>query len=191
MFKLTIVKKAFASLVVASLLAGLVLAAIPTSSVAAAASTPTETPGQDEAQVQGIARLERLYRTEQNTLQRQVQWVDRTLEIIDRVNQLIEKFLSKGKNVEPLREALATFQTGVHNAKAQHDHAGEILATHAGFDEQGKVTDRAQARTTVETAGTALRGAALTYRAAFTELHLAIFNYIQANRPLKTTQPTQ
>jgi hypothetical protein len=189
MFKLAIFKKVLLGLVTASLLAGLFLAAFPAGVVAAASDTPA-TQDQSGANAKAGTRLEKLYQTELKTLDRQKKWIDVTQKIIGRVNQLIEKFLGKGKNVEPLREALGQFKAGVLDAKAKHDSAAAIFALHKGFGDDGKVTDRTLALETVKTAGKDLKQAATTYRRAVVEMHKSIRQFIRENRsPKEDTTP--
>ena len=195
MLKSILFKKSVMGLVVLSLSAGLLLATAPTSAVSAAApaQTPTQTPNNGgggaqssapvDAQARGIARLEKLYQAELKTLDRQGKWVDRTEKIIAWVNKAIDRFLGKGKNVDPLRAALDKFKAGVDQSKAKHDSAAAILALHKGFGEDGKVTDRALALDTVKTAGQDLREAARTYRQAFVALRKSVLQFIRDNRP--------
>lgn len=182
MLTASIFKKLSLGLVLASLLAGLFLSAAPTGTASAAAPAATQAPAQDDSQGKAIARLETRYQNELKTLDRQGQWVERTQKIVSWVNQVIDKLLGKGKNVQPLKDALAKFSAGVETAKASHDRAAAILNTHAGFDASGKVIDRKAAQETVRTAGQDLQDASLQYRLSALQLRIAVRDYIRSLR---------
>ncbi len=154
--------------VMAGLAAAVVFAAsfvvVPVAPVLAAPPTPGSKPSAPAVapkpqatrpeQVQGV-RLERLFKREQERLEYEQKRLDAAAERATKVQQFIDDQKSKGKDTSGLEAALAAFKDGVATAQGHHETAKGILDTHAGFDANGKVTDLAQARTTVRTAGKA------------------------------------
>ncbi len=95
----------------------------------------------------------------------------------------IDNLKAQGKDTSSLETALASFQSQIADAQTAHDQAASIMATHAGFDDQGNVTDRAQARDTLHQAATSLRSAHFSLAGASLDLRQAVFEWRQANRP--------
>ncbi len=155
--------------VVAVLVVGLVAFALPALEVQAQGTTPT-TPapkGPAAPQANGavaIARLEKIYQAEQKALERQGTNLSNADRLITRAENIVQRLKARGLDTSKLEAALKDFQADLAQAKTYHDQAAGILSTHAGFDDQGKVTDRQQAHKTVLEAGKALRDA---HRAIF------------------------
>jgi hypothetical protein len=97
----------------------------------------------------------------------------------------------KGIDTSSLEAALAAFQGQVAKAKLQHDAAASILGTHAGFDANGKVTDRDAARNTVKTAGEDLRSAHKILVDARKDLVKAVRDFRSDHKPTKTSTSTK
>jgi hypothetical protein len=68
-----------------------------------------------------------------------------------------------------------------------HDQAASLLANPAGFDANGKVTDRKTALETLRQAGEALRRAHLGITEASLDLRDAVRAFVKANKPVGAT----
>lgn len=118
----------------------------------------------------------------QNWLSVQQTHLDATDQIVSKVQEYIDNQKSQGKDTSALEAALATFQSQVATAQASHDTAADILNTHAGFDDDGQVTDPDQARQTLTSARQSLNDAHLTLRQAERDLHKAVKEYRDQNK---------
>jgi hypothetical protein len=177
-------------LVGVSLLAGLALTALPASSVAAAplpqtGNPPTATPLTGQTADQITARLEKVYQNEQQALTRQETNFGNVDKLTTRVQEVIARLQEKGRDVIPLQTALSVFNAAMAGARSEHDRAVSILASHAGFDAGGKVTDQTLARTTVKDAGAAIKSARLMAQAAAKELRNIVQRIVKAARPAR------
>jgi hypothetical protein len=85
---------------------------------------------------------------------------------------------SAGKDTAPLESALSAFNQAISSAEADHAAAGKLLASPAGFDANGKVTDNALARKTLQDAGQSLRKAHLTLTSGTLALRQALQTYL-------------
>ncbi|MCL5959687.1 MAG: hypothetical protein M1358_10315, partial [Chloroflexi bacterium] len=104
-------------------------------------------------------------------------------ELAAKVQSYIDNQKAKGKDTSSLETALANFKAAVATAQSDYDTAKSTLDARAGFDANGEVTDIAQARSTVQTAGKAERQFHQTMRKATVDLRKALRQYRQANRP--------
>jgi uncharacterized membrane protein len=82
---------------------------------------------------------------------------------------------------------VAVFRTSITRARAEWQSASAILATHAGFDAAGKVSNADQARTTLKDAHGHMEQAHTIAHAAYKNLHAAIVAYRRAHR--QATEP--
>jgi hypothetical protein len=80
-----------------------------------------------------------------------------------------------------LESALVEYRAALSEARAEHESAAAILASHAGFDDGGKVTDAQSARQTLESARKALNDANITLTQATSNLRAAINDWRDAN----------
>lgn len=102
------------------------------------------------------ASLPRDYRTLKLASKLQQKKLDAQPKIVARTQTYINKMKAAGKDTTELDAALVEFQASIAAAQVKHDEAAAILATHAGFDDSGKVIDQAAAKTTVDTAKAAI-----------------------------------
>ncbi len=163
--------------------AGLVFSASPAVQAVQAAGPAQETPPPPARPAASPERLERLYQNELKALDAQAAHLERTDEIIARAQAKIDELAAKGLDISALQEALGDYQDAVADAQGYHDKAASILSAHAGFDANGKVTDAAQARVTVQEAGRALRDARQNLRPALHRLLRALRETWRDNRP--------
>jgi hypothetical protein len=142
------------------------------------------TPAQAAAETEngGYPRLEELLRRENYALERQGERLAHTEQVIAKTQALIEKAQEKGLDTSDLEDALATYQERLPAVQAYHDQAASILANPAGFDTDGKVTDRQEAFKTLRSAGEALRRAHLKITEAGMDLRAAVRAFLQANK---------
>jgi len=178
--KLTNLKVKFFKVVSILSLVGLVLAgivALPSGTAFAQSATPPAKPGQQARD----ERLERWYQREQTWLNQQQQNLDKTSNIVTKVQQYIAAQQAKGKDVTALQAALSTFQSQIATARSSHATAATILNNHAGFDANGKVTDPNLARQTLLDGRQALNDAHRILRQAIVDLHRAIRAWRAAN----------
>lgn len=129
------------------------------------------------------ANLEIFYARELLIADRQAEALRRAGEATTHVETLIARLESEGFDTTDLETALAAYVSGVAEAQAAHDEAVAILDTHAGFDDEGHVTDFDQALVTVRTAGQYLREAHLKLRAANLDLRQALRAWHEAHKP--------
>jgi exonuclease VII large subunit len=178
--KIANVKSKLFSIVGSLSIAGLVLASVvvaPTGTALAQTATPPARVGQQARD----ERLERLYQRERDWLNQQQQNLDKTSQIVSKVQIYIANQQAKGKDVSALQAALAAFQQQIATMQSSHTTAANVLGSHAGFDANGKVTDPNQARQTLLDGRQALRAAHLILRQAILDLHRALRAWRQAN----------
>ena len=169
----------------AAFILGMVALAFPGGTVAAQAPTP---PVKDpQAQLARInARLEKLFQAEQKMLDKQAENLDKLDKLTTRVADLIAKAKANGKNTSALEAAMAAFKSKEADARTKHLKAAELIKAHAGFDANGKVTDRAQARDTVKNGHDLLREARQTIVEAAKDFREAVKSWRDANKPKAT-----
>jgi hypothetical protein len=139
------------------------------------------------------AALSRTYKIEQNRLKLQDARLKNAGLYADRIDGLIARLKAKGKDTVALEQAVAAFRTGIETARAEWQAADATLATHAGFDGDGKVTDADQARAMLKDAHGHMEQTHTIARGAYQKLHAAIVAYRKAHRevkePIAPTQP--
>lgn len=174
--------KLFIKLVLITLVVAVATAALPVSALAADSHDDPQ-PGKGNDRIQRLEkRLEVAFARMQLVHQRQADMLARTDEMLRKVEKLLSLAAQKGLDASSVEKALADFQVALPAARKAHDQAGAIIATHAGFDDQGKVTDSAAAGETLK----ALDGAFKSYRAALDgsgrALREAVRQFIEDNR---------
>jgi len=127
-------------------------------------------------------RLEAAFKAEQKWLSIQQEHLNKAGEFADKVQTFIDEQKAKGKDTSALEAALAAFNQQVAAAQGEHDNAASILSAHAGFDENGQVTNREAARETVKSAHEALANARKTLWQAERDLRKALKDWRQANK---------
>jgi len=145
--------------------------------------TPTSTAYADDGMATapgGGKRLEAAFKAEQKWLSIQQEHLNKAGEFADKVQTFIDE--QKGKDTSALEAALAAFNQQVAAAQGKHDNAASILSAHAGFDENGQVTNREAARETVKSAHEALANARKTLWQAERDLRKALKDWRQANK---------
>ena len=158
-------------------------------SFGSASAAPAKPPGGPKAEL----ALSRMYKAEQNRLKLQDARLNRAVEYATKIDSLIAKLKTKGKNTAALEQAVAAFRSGIAQARTEWQAASATLATHAGFDDAGKVSNADQARATLKNAHGHLEQANTIARAAYEKLRAAVAAYRKANpevaEPVAPLQP--
>jgi hypothetical protein len=102
---------------------------------------------------------------------------------VQKVQDLIAKAKEQGQDTAALETALAAFQSQLQTAQQAHDAAAQVLTSRAGFDGAGKVTDSAQAKTTLESARQSLQQGRETLSQAVKDLGKAVKAWQAAHKP--------
>ena len=126
-------------------------------------------------------RLEWVFELQQERYAHQTEVLDRIPTLMERIQGLIDRATGKGLDASSVQNALDNFAAAVPAAQAAHDRAGALIATHAGFDERGKVTDlpaALQTVTDIHRENQAFRDALLP---PFRALRQAIRTFVQHN----------
>lgn len=164
---------------------------VPVGTVAAAGledETPPPTTAELDSRIR--TRLENQYQRLQNLLAKQAERVVKLPELSARVQTRIDALSAKGLDTSVLENALTTFAAAIPEIESLHQSAAAILSSHAGFGEDGKVTDVAAARGTLESAREAMRATHDALRSAVQALLQAMRDFRAANPP-PTPAPTE
>lgn len=96
--------------------------------------------------------LERAYQDERARLGMAEARLQRAGSQADSVQELIARLRAHHQETAPLERALAAFRERLAAARHEWEQARDTLRAHAGFDDQGKMTNADQARATVASA---------------------------------------
>ena len=179
-------RKIISTLLAAVAVCGLMLAGlfVPTSTVQAA---PTADDGTPTGPFADGSRLEFGCRQVNRILEGQQDRINLANHVAEQAQTWIDELKGRGKDTSALEAALSAFKSGIKSAQAKHNDAQGIMDTHAGFDGDCKLTDREQAKTTLQTAGDALREAHRLIADAGREFRRAVRAWRGANRPAVST----
>jgi hypothetical protein len=180
----------FKKFALAALILAIGLVALPASSASAAGLQDDTTPpatqlayGVVPVPPRDNARLEQVWAREKTVYQRQSDRLAKADEFIARAQSLIDKANQRGWDTSIVQAALNTFSAVIPAAQAAHDPGVAIIASHNGFDEDGKVTDRAAAVETVKALGQVLKDTRLAMNSTGRALREAIKAFRDAHRP--------
>ena len=126
--------------------------------------------------------LENWLKREQIALANQAERLKLSNQAISTAQQFIDNQKAAGKDTSVLEAALAAFSKAVSDTQALHDTAANILAAHAGYNADGKVTDAKQALVTLHNAGLPMREAHLKITQATLDFRQSLRAYLQANQ---------
>ncbi len=174
--------------VLAALVLGLGLVALPVSGVEASAGLTDESnpPSSDRLNNE---RLEQAWARLQEAYTRQGERLDKADEFIARIQTLIEKASAKGWDTSAVQAALEAFAAAIPGTQAAHEPGAAIIASHAGFDESGQVTDRAAAIETAKALGQVLKDTHAAMNGTGEALREAIRDLREAHPPAGTESP--
>jgi hypothetical protein len=94
--------------------------------------------------------------------------------ILTKLNLLIQAAQNEGKDVSGLKSTQATIVPLINTAQTDHNNASQILAAHNGFDNNGNVTNRADAHNTLVAAHQPLLQAHMNIVQAAADLRAAV-----------------
>lgn len=102
----------------------------------------------------------------------------------------IDMLEAEGQDVSALQAALDEFNAEIAKAEESYNAAVEALNTHAGFDDQGNVTDASQGRETLYSAARDLRQAHLTLAQATLDFRIVIRDWRQEHETFQEGSET-
>ncbi len=175
-------KQFFKKTILFALIVALAMASLPfTSAFAAGAKDPSTPPQMTNERLENIwARQIRAYER-----------MGHTDEFIARVQKLIDRARANGKDVSAMQAALDVFAAKAKEAQPVYESIKGIISSHQGFDSNGKVTDPAKAKETIQSMHDKLKAIRETMDGAGKALREAIKAFREANpRPEKTPTPT-
>lgn len=173
-------KKMFRNFVMVVLAAVLVLAAVPVTSVFAQGENPpaSNTPSNEQ--------LEKIWARQLKAYQRLGKGFDDLDEQITKFQERIDIAAQNGRDVTALQAALDAFEEASQNTQPLYEDLGQIVESHNGFDDDGKVTDAVQAKSTVDGMGAGLKEIKASMNGTGKALREALKAFRGANRPPKT-----
>ena len=136
-----------------------------------------------------VAAVKLAYQRLQGVEARTQNAIDKARAGADRLENLIAQAKEHGRDTAALEAGLASFQASMDSAQAKHDQGEAVLEAHAGFDDQGEVTDIEAAWGTVKSAGKEFREVGKTIASALRELHSVIRDWREANRKSIPEEP--
>jgi hypothetical protein len=134
-------------------------------------------------------RLEAIFEREKDALVRQARNIEKLTDLSLKAQERIDALKAKGKDVSGLEAALANFESKLPEISASHKVAVDLIDSHIGFGENGKVTDIDAARNTVKNVHESLEATRQLMIAAVKDVRQAIRTYHEANSPGPTQQP--
>lgn len=145
----------FKKTILVALVAALTVAALPLTGVfAAPAQDPSTPPAEGE---RSGFKLERLWLRATQGVERFGKLIERSDTMTEKMQALLDKAKANGKDVAAVQAALDAYIHAVDEAGPMYEEATAIVATHAGFDDAGKVTDFEQAKSTLKDLGAQLK----------------------------------
>ena len=175
-------KTIFKKTMLFALVAALAVASLPFVSVAAqGADDPTPPTGEVSNE-----KLERVWARQLKAYER----IGKTDEFVAKVQQLLDRATSNGKDVSAIQSALDAFVEATKDAKPIYESANGIINSHQGFDADGKVTDTAKAKETVKAMREKMQEIRTAMDGTGKALHEAVKAFREANpRSAKTPTP--
>lgn len=180
MFKITAL---FKKITLAVLVLGLGLAFLPLNGASAAGLN-----GQTTAQPDN-SRLERVWAREQAVYQRQSSRLANAGTFLGKVQTLIDKANQKGWDTSAVQAALNALSAVIPAVQAAHNPGAALIASHAGFDADGKVSDRTSAIATAQSLAQVIKNTHSAWDGTGKALRQAIKAFREAH-PRPTATPT-
>jgi len=135
------------------LIASLMIALIPMSTVQADSSSQEAAPTAPGNEGRGSAFLEKTLKREQKVNDNLVSLFDKADKVFTKLQDAIQNGKTNGKDVSAFEYALEELNNQITSARAAHDKAASLLNSHAGFDDTGKVTNAKLAVQTIREVG--------------------------------------
>jgi hypothetical protein len=136
----------------------------------------------DDPPTDAKPRLERAYKEEKLRLATMERRFQEASAFAEKVAGMIATLKEHGVDTARLQRALEAFRARMGDAHHQWEAARDVLATHAGFDNKGHVTDPGQARATLMEAHTHLMRARSLADRAFHDLRAVLAAF---SRPVR------
>lgn len=160
---------------------------IPAGSVFA--STPADDTTPPPSAPQGEKKpLDQAFKLEQKAHEHQEEMITKAVKGSSKLSELIARAKANGKDTASLEKALADFNTLIGGIRLEYDKTGKLIKEHVGFDADGKVVDRDQARKTVEAIHKGNQNVRKALTAAVKDLRAAGEEFRKAN-PRPTEKP--
>jgi hypothetical protein len=177
----------FRKTILFALVAALGLASLPFVSASAAGANDPSVPPQKQL---SNDKLERIWARQLQRYERMGNAFERKDVFTDKVQTLIDRAKTKGKDVSAVQAALDAFEAALKKAQPIYESLKGTVNSHQGFDANGKVTDPVKAQATVES----MRGKFQEIKDAMNgtgkALRDAIQAFRQANPPVPRSTPT-
>jgi hypothetical protein len=122
-------------------------------------------------------RLENLFARQREIQEKQAERMENADEVKLRLEEFIQDEQAAGRDTKILEEALEAFKKAISDATEEHKLAEKNIASRAGFDADGQVSDVETARETVQKIGEAQRSFHLTAAQASVDLRQSIRAY--------------
>ena len=135
-------KKLSKILITLAVLAGIIVLAIPTSTVAAQSEDP---PLEEARTARHPKGMEELYAELVDKYEDAGYRILDTDDQVRRLESRIETLTENGKDASGLQTILDTFQENVAAVQSAYDDLGAIVEEHTGFDDDGAVVDESLA----------------------------------------------
>ena len=181
MFKMTAL---FKKIALAVLVLTIGMSAFPVAGASAAGLNDQTAPQPDNS------RLEKAWAREQAIYRREGTRLANSSIFIARIQTLVDKANQKGWDTSSVQAALNGLRGVIPAVQAAHASGAAIIASHSGFDANGKVTDRTAAIATVKALARVLKAT----RSAMDGTGIALRQAIRVLRdahPRPTTPPVR
>jgi hypothetical protein len=173
----------FKKMVSAALVAMLALAALPVTSAFAQGENPPKAEPSTE-------QLEKVWAHQVKVYEMLGKAFEDTDTQFARPQELIDRATANGKDASAVQSALNAFKAAVEKSRPIYDNLKALIRTHSGFDANGRVTDAAKAKDTVQEVRTTLKELKTSLNGTGKALREAVKAFREANKPAAGT-PTQ
>ena len=126
---------------------------------------------------------------EQTVYQRQSNRLDNAGTFLGKVQTLIDKANQKGWDTSAVQAALNALSAVIPAVQAAHNPGAALIASHTGFDADGKVTDRTSAIATAKSLAQVIKNTHSAWDGTGKALRQAIQAFREAH-PRSTATPT-
>ena len=126
-------------------------------------------------------RLEKIWAREQAIYTREDKALSNASTFIAKVQTLLDKANAKGLDTSAIQAALNALSSVIPTVQAAHAPGATIIASHAGFDASGTVTDRTTAIATAQSLAQVLKDTRTAMNGTLKALHEAVKAFRQAH----------
>jgi hypothetical protein len=167
----------FRKMILAGLVALLVFAALPVTSVFAQEENPPKELTNEQ--------LEKVWAKQLQVYEKLSKVFDDSTPRLDKAQELIDKAAAKGKDTTAVQTALNAFVAAVEKSRSVYEDIQPLITAHAGFDSNGNVIDAIQAKATVQEVRAKLQALKTSMGGTGKALREAIRAFREANQPLR------